>query len=129
MGEDLAVVELFHYFSGQKFVGVFEGLDGWLQSFDDFEHCLLEFQIILDHDSQKFGLCFLFESGSLDLELQYWGGLRLVPPLDGGLDDVVGVEDGVVGFGGVGNEVVDVEVVDEVAEFCLRECLECWDIF
>ena len=36
---------------------------------------------------------------------------------------VFGVEDGVVGFGRVGDEVVDVEVVDEVGEFGLRELL------
>ena len=38
------------------------------------------------------------------------------------------VEDGVVGFCGVGDEVVGVEVVDKVVEFCLRECLKCWDV-
>lgn len=125
MWEDLAVVELFHYFSGQEFVGVSEALDDWLQLFDDFEHCFVVFQIVLDHDSQQFGLTLLFESGRLNFEFQYRRGTWVVPPLDGWLGDVVGEEDGVVGFGGIRDEVVDVEVMNEVVEFCLCECLKC----
>ena len=34
---------------------------------------------------------------------------------------VLGVENGVVGFCGIGDEVVDVEVVDEAGEFGLCE--------
>ena len=48
--------------------------------------------------------------------------------MNSGLDDVAGVEDGVVGFGGVGHEVVGVEVADEVVELCLCKCSECWDV-
>ena len=87
----------------------------------------MKFQVALDHDAQEFGLFFLSESGRLDFEFQHgvWSGV--VPPLDGGLDDVGRAEDGVVGLCGIGDEVVGVEVVDEAVELCLREGLECWD--
>ena len=61
------------------------------------------FEVVLLGDSEKAGLFVLFERRCLDAELhRFW---------------VAGVEDGVVGFGCVWDEIVGEEVVDEVAEF------------
>ena len=74
-----------------------------LQLLYDVRDCQVVFEVVFDVDSEQLRVRVLFESfGSVDVEVYLcWDW----------------VEDGVVGFGGVWDEVVVVEVVDEVVEF------------
>ena len=47
VGVCMCIVELFHGVSGDKFVGVFEFMDYWLEFFYDVYYCLCVFEVVL----------------------------------------------------------------------------------
>jgi hypothetical protein len=73
--------------------------------FDDVVDCLVMFEVVLDGVAEKFCFAVLLEDGVVDAELEGLVVLR--------------IEDGVVGFGWVRDEVVVVKVGDEAGEFGL----------
>ena len=77
-------------FAWEESGGVAEGLDVGLEFFDDVGDGVGVFECVLDVDSKE--LCFVvaFEGGVTNGEAEFGGG-------------GMGVEDGVVGFGGVGD--------------------------
>jgi hypothetical protein len=82
-------------------------LDYWLEFFYDGFDCRVVFAVVLYCDAEEFRLWVLGDVCSVDVEVDCFG--------------CFGVEDCVVGFGGIWDEVVVVEVFDEAAEFCLCE--------
>ena len=84
-------------------VGVSEAVDCWLEFLDDVVDCLVMLEVFFDYEAEELCFTFLFQDFVGDAELDWlW---------------VSWVEDGVVGFVCVGDEIVVVEVVDEVGQF------------
>ena len=75
----------------------------WLEFFDDSVDGLMVFEVLLDDVAEQLGLLVLLKGLVSDCELY---GLC-----------VVGEENGIDCFCGIGDEVVVVEVGDEVGEF------------
>ena len=61
------------------------------------------FEVVLDDVAEEFCFCLLFDDFVVDTDLDWFW--------------IFGIEDGVVSFGWVWNEVVVMEVVDEVSKF------------
>ena len=76
-----------------------------MELLDDVVDCLVMFEVILDGVAEELCFAVFFEDGVVNFELDRFWFLR--------------VEDGVVGFGWVRDEVVAVEIVNEVGEFGL----------
>ena len=99
-------VELFHPVWCEVVAGVFQFVNDGLEFFDDVDDCLVVFLGILDHVSKQLCMSLAFKehnpSVCFDFQLEMCADW---------------VEDGVVGFCGIWDEVVVVEVGDEVVQF------------
>jgi hypothetical protein len=89
----------------EEFVDVFECVDEWLELFDGVCDVVVEVEVVVEDEAEEFGVGFLFEGDVVDGEGYVWVG--------------AGVEDSVGCFGGVGDEVVVVEVGGESVEIVL----------
>lgn len=104
------VIELDEGFSWEKFVDVFECMNEWLEFADDVIDMLVEFEVVLELESEDFGSGFVFEGVIVNVKFDIWEG---------------GWVEGCIGsFGRVGNKVVVVEVGCEFVEVVLSVLLE-----
>ena len=95
---DVHIVELLHGFGAEEFVGVFEAVHCGLEFFYDIADGLCVFSVALDRHSEKLALLCMLDGRISNADLNCC---------------VLGVEGGVDCLSWVGDQVVDVEVVDE----------------
>lgn len=80
-----------------------EAVGDWLDIFDDVVYSLMVFEIVLNGETEEFGLVVLFKECIIYSEFDWLC--------------MFGVKNGVVGFCWVGDEIVIVKVRDKVGEF------------
>ena len=80
-----------------------EAVGDWLDVFDDVVYSLVVFEIVLNGETEEFGLVVLFKECIVCSEVDWLC--------------MFGVKDGVVGFCWVGDEIVIVKVRDQIGEF------------
>lgn len=104
VGEDLCIIELYHGLEWEELGSVSKGLGGWVEFLYGVDYGMAVFVVVLHHDPQQFCLCVVFECSVVDPKMENVRcGAR--------------VEDCVICFGWVWDQVIAVEVGDEVAEF------------
>lgn len=93
---------------------MFESVDEGLEFSDDVGDVVVELEVVLEDESEEFGVLFVFQGGITNGE----GDVRIG----------IWVESCVGGLGWVWYEVVDIKVVDEVVKVVLCVEFEGFDV-